>query len=237
MSFYSSLIFYRPRKPPLVTGELLARFISGIQDLGILENQGILKLALKFGSGIDQDDLPSTWEEYSGTIGAFKEIEWDMEESFTSVEEMAADLVSDRRPIYRAYLSLGGASDEIVDHLKRVGSPENDIDLVLTGWSLELGPIRLGTLSEDVEFHGGWIGLGISGYGYLYPWSTRQLVQRAEVHPRLRELMTLCRSTWPVPREKPNWRTRRQRAKQGELWPYEDPGLHWDWYWGVSESG
>ena len=132
---------------------------------------------------------------------------------------------------------LGGATDEIINHLQRINSPENAIDLSLDGWSLELGPIELGSLSDDESLHVGWIAVSISGQGYIYPWTSMQLVARAEAHPRLQALAALCRAAWPVSPDKPIGRVRRARAKYKGIWAYTDHGLPWNWYWGVDETG
>ena len=237
MSFFTSLLFYRPTKPPIVTGSGLAEFIARMSRLGLWTGSGLIQLSLKFGKAIDHDEKPSHWVEYVGSIGTFKEIDWDLEESFDSVQEIVTALKTARQAIYRCHLMLGNASDEVSNNLSRVASPENKIDLSLDGWSLELGPITLGNLSDDQIFSAGWMGIGISGPGYLYPWSTSQLVDRAESLPVLQSLATLCRATWPVSPEKPNLRVRRIRAKYEGFWPYCDPAMPWDWYWGVNETG
>jgi hypothetical protein len=237
MSFYTSLIFYRPRTPAIVTGPDLASFVSELEGLGITEDAGVRSLSVKFGNAIDKDDRPATWEEYAGAIGTLKEIDWDVDERPSSIKRIATILKRDSRPIYRCHVSLGFATSEIVDQLKREDSNENETDLVLDGWSIELGPIHLRNLSDDAVLHAGWIGVTISGPGYLYPWTVREVVERAEAHPRLRNLVALCRSTWPVPNEIPDPRTQRLRTKHTTHWPYGDVKLEWDWHWGVSETG
>jgi hypothetical protein len=239
MSFYTNLIFYRPRKPPIVTGGDLAEFISGIKNVGVLDDSSDLNLQIKYGQAIDQDDLAADWDEptESPYICTFGEIDWDDQQSSDSVEKLIATLSGDQRAIYRCYVGLGGATEEIIDHLKRVNSPENDTDLWLTGCSFELGPIELSSLESTEIVQAGWIGVSLHGYGYLWPWSLRDLVNRAEAHPGLQALTALCRATWPVPRRKPDRATRDLRAKHADVWPYEDTSLEWDWYWGVAESG
>jgi hypothetical protein len=63
MSFYTSLRLKRPTKPPVITGDSLARFVAAFEQLNISEGEGPLKAQVKFGETIDQDDRPAGWYE------------------------------------------------------------------------------------------------------------------------------------------------------------------------------
>jgi hypothetical protein len=92
-------------------------------------------------------------------------------------------------------------------------------------------------LAADDTFHVGWIGINLSGYGYLYPWTFADLVHRADQEPAIGKMTALCRDVWPVIHSKPSWRQRRARRKMGELWPYPSTAMPLDWYWGLGEGG
>ncbi len=83
----------------------------------------------------------------------------------------------------------------------------------------------------------GWIAVNLDGPGYLFPWSFRDLVDRAEAIAPVRELMSLCRRTWPVAPGEPDRRVIEARRMMGELWPYPRLDGPWDWSWGLGESG
>lgn len=238
MSFYTALMFYRPTPPPMVSGRGLAEFVRAFARLGLSQNEGPMTASLKFGEAIDQDEKPASWfEPLIPGIGETQEIEWDVEESCGSLANMAQLLSDHDRPIYRGYLGLGKATDDVSDHLKRVGSPENETDLVPDAWSLEIGLIESVALNLQEALVVGWISVAISGNGYLYPWSFRELVERAERHPSIRRLMQLCRETWPVLPEAPTAQEIEKREQMGDLWPYGRHDLPWDWYWGLHETG
>src|SRR5262249_21460578 len=135
------------------------------------------------------------------------------------------------RPLYRALIQLGKATTHIRRHMGRVGSPENEVDLRLTDWSLEIGPMASFDLGSEDLFQVGWISVGLSGYGYLYPWTFAELVRRAEDHPAIRQMTELCRATWPVRSGRPDRQTKRLRKQMGELWPYREIDRPWGWYW------
>ena len=150
MSFYTTLSFYRPDRPPRLTGEDLASFVSAFAALG---------------------------------------------------------LADERR------------------------------SLNLDSWSLEIGPITSHDLGGEVVYMVGWIAVGMHGYGYLYPWTLCDLIERAEACAPVHALMDLCRRTWPVAAKKPPRQVIKARQKMGELWPYPDTDRCWDWCWGLRESG
>ena len=120
---------------------------------------------------------------------------------------------------------------------KRVNSPDNETDLTLDSWSLEMGPIESYDLSSAHRFLVGWISVNLSGYGYLYPWTLTELRARAEALPEVEHVAELCRSMWPVPAESPGLRRKWGRRQMGELWPYPETNLPMDWYWGLHETG
>ena len=127
-------------------------------------------------------------------------------------------------------------NDQITGAIQRINSPENKHDLTLGDWTCEIGPIQSFDLRSDEPLQVGWISVSLSGYGYLYPWSFADLVERVEADPGMRRVAELCRKSWPVPVELPDDGIRELRQKVGGLWPYP-ADLPWDWYWGIAETG
>jgi hypothetical protein len=236
VSITTELHFYRPTDPPIVTGGSLAEFVRAFQNLGLCEEKGSRAVRLKFGEAIDQDEKPSAvYEPVNSVVYSVSEIEWDAAEQCESVSSVQTLLAAIRKPIYRAHLELGAATDDVIEQLKRVNSPDNDTDLWLTGWGLHIEPILSASFTTETYFIG-WISVSISGYGYLFPWTFSDLVQRAEAHPGIRQLKELCRRTWPVEARSPTPQQQEVRKQMGELWPYDRIDLRWDWYWGLQEG-
>ncbi len=237
MSSYTSLDFYRPTAPPIITGEQLARFVRAFAKLGVSTDGYPMTIELKFGKAIDQDEKPSLeYEQVYKTIWAPKESDLDLEEERRSLKSVSSVLSGKKKTIYRAFIGLGAATKEIFDHLARIKSPENETDLTLDSWSLQIDPIMSSSLGSDDQFFVGWISVGISGYGYLYPWTPADLVRRAESHPGIRKVKMLCQKTWPVESGEPNQQVKKLRKRMGALWPYDRVDIQWDWYWGIEET-
>jgi hypothetical protein len=241
MSFYTSFFYYRPDTPPLMTGADLSGFVSEFAALGLASGEGSIGYRVKFGRSIDQDEQPSAWDEPimpGGVISVPCEIEYDAEGSdLPDLARLAGDLAPLDRPIYRATIDLGGVADAVYSRTERGPSEENDISLSLDSWNLRVGPIMSHSLGVVDTYMVGWIAIAMHGYGYLFPWSFRDLIDRAESAPGIRDLMSLCRRTWPVEPTKPRRNVVKARKTMGELWPYPDARLPWDWYWGLAESG
>jgi hypothetical protein len=83
----------------------------------------------------------------------------------------------------------------------------------------------------------GWIAISVSGPGYLYPWTFRDVLNRLEGTPEIHRIMEMCRSFWPAPSLPPEPDIVELRRQVAELWPYDDFARSWDWYWGLHESG
>jgi hypothetical protein len=225
LSFHTSLMLYRPGKPPLVRGPELARFVREMEALGALSGRGLFRLEVKYGEAIDEDDADDVSDD-----------EWDVDEDPGSVNGLVSALERLERPIYRAFLMMGGAPREIFLALWRPPSTENRVELLLSEWSLGLGPVAVADLESVEIVHPGWMELGISGRGYLYPWTFRDLIGRAESSPKVQAVAELCRRSWPVDPGPPDEGERRLRKKLGELWPYDMDRIR-DWAWGLEESG
>jgi hypothetical protein len=238
MSFYTGLVYYRPCAPPPVTADDLSRFIARIRDTGTLADSGFGSLNVKFGQSIDQDDERTYWEEPT-VPGIFElhEIEWDLcRRDRPTVEQIIASLASDQRRVYRAHVGLGMPIDDVRLPITRKNSPENKINFFPDKLSIAIGPIECFRLGSDCLHHVGWIGVSLSGGGYLYPWTFRELVKRAEASPAIQRIMEACRAHWPVPAEPPEPRFVAARKEFSDFWPYDDVDRPWDWYWGLQEG-
>lgn len=251
MSFYTSLHFYRPTAPPIVTGPALAKFLRDLNGTGVIGEFGGDLLKVKFGAAIDQDDrsewidtpVPGVPDVYS-----VSSIEYDLELDRVGLDAMCRALEEHDRPIYRASVLLGIARGDIIAALRTTRPDNDDYNLCLWDVGVSLRPVSIGTLDSE-EFVVGWMSVSLSGQGYLFPWTPRDLTSRAEQLPPLRPVMDLCRRRWPVEANATAkvlerltaglrvHRTRRTRKQMAELWPYEDLDRPWDWFWGVDETG
>lgn len=99
--------------------------------------------------------------------------------------------------------------------MSRLDTTENEQPFIPDSWSLEIGPVESSSL-DSAPFHVGWIRVGISGYGYLWPWTFKDVVARAQANHGMQALMDLCKQARPVPPEPADART------------YERFDLGWD---------
>ncbi len=238
MSFYSSLKFYRPRKPPVVIANELATVIARIADTGKLCSSGMYGVKVKFGDSIDSDDRETNWYEPQETgIILVGEIDWDIElRALSDGKEVVNALSGNQKPIYRAHISLGTPMPDVLEPITRVDSPENEIDFVPSDLSLEIGPIIAGNMATEEPVQVGWISLNFSGYGYFYPWSLAETMLRANSSEPIKALTDIVRTTWPVPSAAPEQEIVEIRRQIPDVWPYE-VDRPWDWYWGAHETG
>ena len=234
MGLAATLIFYRPRKPPVVSCRDLADFLQRFVDLRVLENGGTRggSFYLKYGDAIDLDDadpmpiVPTTVEGVYTT----NDIDWDVREISHPLRETIDVLSASDQGIYRAYLRLGGATPEITSPLHREACAENDVVFAPDSWSIQIMPLDSG---QDGEFQVGWLAIGLEGNGYPFPWTLRDIVEKAERIDGIQQVMQLCRSTWPVDPESPDATIEDGRRAMGMYWPYDDLDRAWDWYWGM----
>jgi len=239
MSFYKSLKLFRPGKPPIITGPELAQFILTLEQLPCFEDRTGHWLKIKCGKSIDQDDKPAEWMRPTETpfILECAEIEWDFSQHHIPTLQKVRDILKrHRRPIYRAAVKLGPVRHDLFEHLKRDACEDNELALSLDTVSLEIGPVECYDLGSELGYSPGWMEIAISGYGYLFPWTFKDLVQKADSHPTLIRLKTLCQERWPVPPQLLSESQVSMVREIGELWPYPlDQPL--DWMWGLAESG
>jgi hypothetical protein len=238
VSFFTSLTYYRPTKPPLITGDGFSRFIQRIVDTGCVEKPGLTSLKVKFGRAIDQD-RQGTSEPVMLMPGLYqdREIEWDIVagriETFGELIELVKGNTS---RIYRAHMSFGSLSDGARLPITREPCEQNEQGFYPDCFGVSIGPVHCANMSTE-GWRVGWIELCFPGNGYLYPWTLQDTVQRAQSSADIIQLCEICRSTWPVPSRRPSFLTVMRRKKFAELWPYDDFKKPYDWYWGVNETG
>jgi len=204
-----------------------------------LEGQGFFDANVKFGEAIDRDDRPTNWEkpaEESGVVWTTCEIDWDIRESAREIGPILQSLRSVDESIYRASIALGNASDAACRDVHRESCPADDRAPTLDSWSLALGPVDVCSLRRDRAAPVGWMELSLHGYGYLYPWTFRDLVERARESKEIAEAVAACSSLWPVSAAAPTKIERAARASLEELWPYDGTDIPLDWHWGLQEG-
>jgi hypothetical protein len=184
---------------------------------------------VKLGNEIDADDR---------TVGDLDddEVDWDVDGTFASLDELITVLRAIRGRVYRAFFALGNLSQQVVEGLRRAGSAENRVNLILDELSLEIGPVEVGDLELPKVFQVGWIAVSLSGNGSLRPWTFRDLIARAEACPPVVGLADLCRRAWPVTPKRPGMLQRLRRKRLRHLWPYDAIDRAMDWCWGLHET-
>lgn len=238
MGFYTSLLYYRPGPPPRVTASDLGGFFVELEECGLLEGEEELTLALKFGESVDDDDKPISWDEPTDVplIYGRGEIGWDVELRSQSLAALADQLHAESGTIFRASGTLGMLTDSASQHITRPPCDQNEHGFAAWDCSLTIGPIENCTLSMDKPVHVGWLAIGISGDGYLFPWEPKDIVARAEQSEPLKQLAAICRRHWPSSAPSPNSQTVELRKSMEQGWPYADVRKPLDWCWGVYES-
>jgi hypothetical protein len=238
MSFFTTLKYYRPRKPPLVAGDDLAVVVARLAATGKLTGSGTYGVKIKFGEAIDADDKGTIWyESVLPNLMRVGEIEWDLNPgTLRSIDEVIGALKGNTSPVYRAHVFMGTPTADVLEPITREDSPENNIHFLPSDFSLELGPVSAGLLSTEDTVQVGWMSLNLGGSGYLYPWSLSEVLERASSSAAIKALTDVVQAMWPVPSVAPEKEIVEIRRQLPDIWPYEAERA-WDWYWGVHESG
>ncbi len=224
MGFYSSLMYYRPSEPFLTTGETLVQFVRAFHALGVADCSRAGSLSVWYGvPAYALEDEPDPLDE---------EVEWSIEEYEVPFLDIPDRLSALDQPVRRANVALGSVvTPSDLDPLRRVGSPENDEDFLPDSWTVRLGPIATG---RDGNYLVGSVAVNLSGNGYPYPWTPRDLVRRAETIESVQRVMSLCEETWPGEPIAPSTQAQAARRALGKYWPYENVDRPLDWTWGFA---
>jgi len=216
----------------------VAAFVRRLAELNVVEEKYFYESSVAFGIGIDADDKPSTWYEPvtpDGVISTCAEIDWALRVNIKSLAELASSLdAAPQDPIYRGLIHLGTLSDATCRALMREPGPQNSVPFAPDSLSLEFGRIEVVDRELDAPIHCGWVGLNVSGPGYPFPWTRRDVLARLESDPHLTQITELCRRTWPVPPEDADPGVVAMRRKCADYWLYDDLKKPWDWFWGVN---
>ena len=240
MSFWSSLALVRAAPPPIVRVAELAPFVRALAAAEAVSDASDVSCGIKYGPRVDADERTTddSGEEADAgrIIRTVREYPWDRKERFSSVEHLAQSLASDEGTIYRAHLSLGLVHPELVAALSRNSCDENSVPMCLCELGFSIGPEIVSSLNDDVGAFAGWMALSIAGHGYCFPWTRREVRDRAERVAITGRLVEACRVAWPVRPERPPGAVVAARRSLGSLWLYDDPAQPADWLWFVSES-
>jgi hypothetical protein len=115
--------------------------------------------------------------------------------------------------------------------------PENNEVFCLGDVSLEIDRVEIFDDVNNGQIHCGWISLNVSGPGYPYPWTKRDVLRRLEAEASLNKLVDMCRATWPVPPERLPDGYAELRRKLTGVWLYDDLNKPFDWYWAINGIG
>lgn len=241
MSFYTSLIYFRPQPPPRIKTRELASVIKAIYSTTNVLFDSISGVHVKFGSAIDTDTKGTTEnvEIIPGAVYQPTDIEFDIDHDAETCEAMIAELMQSDSTVYRARIHLGCAKDSICKEFQRMNSPENKVNLALHDLSLYLGPIHAYNLGEDEPRHVGWIGLTLSGGGYMFPWTREDVLKRAEQSVELQQLAQIVNDAWPIDPHplKRITNVRNLLARTRKALGAKDVNTLTEWQWDVNESG
>lgn len=234
-----------------MTGPILADFVRALARTGVFDPGQGDYFHVKFGRSIDKDEKSTTiYEPIAGipSISTVRSIPWDIEHSHIPQSDAIALLKKHDRSLYRASVSLGMLRKDLFEALQTPRPDDGQMNLGLWDCHVILEPVELSTLDGDDTFLVGWMSVSISGNGYCFPWTPRDLTSRAASLNTLRPMTEVCRQFFPVdPAGTPNVMTklspalrrrkvRAMRKRMGDLWPFEDLDREWDWFWGVSET-
>ena len=251
VSFWTTLSYVRPTRPPRVTVAELIDFARAVGRLPLLTDGRIHRLQLKRGRRIDQDQLGTEREvevyasQYASVV-QHEEIDWDDDLSdAAAVEAELPRLAADAGRVYRAYVgfAFAGVRDDVVRELGTPRPQDGVPNLLLSDLAIQVNVIHAGGLETDAPLPVGWIAVGIGGRGYLHPWTPADLIARASAAPDLQALAALCRDRFPVrpadlsaSERLRRWlQVRYVRRALGGYHPYSGGPL--DWSWSIAETG
>ena len=229
MSFYTSLIWHRPGPVPPITGTELARLVRQLLagEALVPDGEGGVEFLTVEGAGgvaaaVDAEEEAPAWE---------------VTVPFAALSEIIERLEAESRPLHRAVVYLGELLPPVTASIARVGSPDQDEDFVPDAVSFRVGPVLAASLADETPVPAGGLGLSISGYGYLYPWTLQDAVDRCEASRPIRAMMEACAAWCPASTE-PDDATSvlAVRRDRPELWSY-DPVSPLAWGWCVEETG
>ncbi|HEY1066463.1 MAG TPA: hypothetical protein VGE52_10155 [Pirellulales bacterium] len=264
MSMFTSLMFYRPAAPKLVTVGDLAHFVAALESTNLIEPKGQFSAEIHFGREIARDEWIDVFEE-DGDEGdpeappKFGRTGKSLKTGpLTRHSQLVNWLRDDPTPVYRAFIELGALTEAARQIVARDHQPSDEA--FSPEWLfLHVGPVDCSTFDDEddkaqtedrltvepadneendglLRYPVGWMELSVSGFGWLFPWTLRQAKDKMESRPEFQALMELCRTTWPMTPQLPDEQTIAMRKAMGGLWPYDDLRRPHDWSWGIAET-
>ena len=237
MSFWTTFAFVRPQPPPVLRLSDLADFVEKIVATGVASIRPGSSLNVKLGKAIDEDDRPTFWDEpVNELVSTMREIEWHFgARGPTMIDALRKFAEGNNTPIYRAQVFCTLRSD--ISSALTIPADQNDRGWCPGDLGIILGPILAHDLTCEIQPQVGWIETGISGPGYLFPWTLKDVVARLEAISEVRRMMEVCRTTFPLPVNPVGDQIIELRRTVTQLWAYDDFERPWDWYWWPQETG
>jgi hypothetical protein len=265
MGFFSSAVFYRPDTPPIVTANELADFLNQLRQTDFAKESELSSVDINWGDQIAENVRPFDVEEdedntsqrrpwwkrlflrrsdkkFTTTVSTIRSLDPDFsyEGEFDGLIEK---LKNSNKSIGRLFLSAD-FSEEQYDWFQAPHPSGEEINFRPDSWSLEFGEVKLHSLSGwDLsngktlpEVQAGMMSFSLSGYGYFYPWTFREWIEKFTQAPGLQTVCDLCRNTWPLESQPPSNKLVMLRRECEGLWPYDDIHIPTDWAWGPSET-
>jgi len=265
MSYFSNAVFYRPDVAPIVKSTEVGLFLKKLQDLEFVSQSELAAAEINWGERVSEDvrpfyieeDISSTihrkpwWKRIFGhqpsielttTFSNIKPLEPDFTCN-TSFDELIDQLMARDQAIGRLLIN-GSLTEDQCEHFQSPHPSGEEINFRPDSWSLEFGQIKLSRINgwevegmgllSDIEV--AEMAFSIGGYGYFYPWTFREWVERFTDDPELKQICELCRKTWPVEETIPSQELLKARRECEDLWPYEDIEGQLDWAWGPQEG-
>jgi hypothetical protein len=239
MGFFTSFCFCRCGRPPKITCGDLAKVVHEFDALAVSPGS-FRECDVIFGESIDHDDDPmDEVVQLSDVMSKYVPRPRDIEvQRPKSLAEIVAALDSHAETsVYRAHIALGGVTQEFLNRIHEP-SEQNKRAWFPQDWSLQISPVILGGMNTTDQFHFSYAAVCLSGAGYAFPRTPRQIVERLRDQPEVQRVEQLCERSWPVGTVRADDEVIEMRKAMGYLWPYERLDLpHGGWIWSTNETG
>jgi hypothetical protein len=142
-------------------------------------------------------------------------------------------------PLNSASILIGNLPDDTVRRLD-VKSPDNDRTASPHCAGLSLTPTEICMLGSERGFYVGQFSLEISGPGYCFPRTPREIFDAIRTDPGVTPLLEILDSTWPTDvLQLEHARDLLSATLEPDLWPYDNIANRPEpphWLWGVAET-
>lgn len=233
MGFYTTFKYYRPGPFPTVTCGDLLRLWNSIRSAGVRLSTAPA-CRVKFGNLVaDQEPLDS-WEGHVLQQCVEGECDIDFEGHTRPSESAILQALAQHasQPVYRAHLHIGTLPEDARNRLY-VPDPKNDRVVMLGDVGFDIDPVELSGPEVMESYLVSLMSLSISGNGYCYPRSTREVLDALRAEPVILASEQIVESIWPVPSIPPDDDAIAERRDMGELWMHDLERPH-GWAWGYA---